>query len=112
MRLILVLLAAAVVGWSEPPQEAIERVLDAQVRAWNAADIDGFMAGYENSSDTVFIGTKIQRGYEAVRQRYHERYPNRERMGQLSFSDISIRMLGADYASVTGAFRLQRTQAA
>jgi ketosteroid isomerase-like protein len=40
--------------------------------------------------------------------RYLKRYPTREKMGTLRFSDIETRMLGAEYASVIGRFHLDR----
>jgi len=66
------------------------------------------MNGYENSPHTVFIGKKVQRGYEAVRLRYHDKYPTAEKMGRLTFSNLSVDLLSGDYASVTGAFQLMR----
>jgi ketosteroid isomerase-like protein len=67
------------------------------------------MNGYEDSPNTVFIGKTVQRGYEAVRRRYHDQYSKPEKMGKLRFSDLSVNLLGADYASVTGAFHLTRS---
>lgn len=58
------------------------RVLRDQVQARNGGDIDAFMKGYEDSPDTVFIGKTVQRGYEAVRRRYHDQYPTPEKMGK------------------------------
>jgi uncharacterized protein (TIGR02246 family) len=106
------LLLAAFVVFADSPEQAVRRVLSDQVEAWNAGAIDRFMSGYENSPDTVFIGKKIQRGYEAVRRRYHEQYPTLDRMGKLTFSDLSVHVLSAGYASVTGTFHLARTVAA
>ena len=111
LRIFVVLFAASIVFADSSAQE-IRRVLSDQVQAWNRGDLDAFMNGYENSPDTVFIGKAMQRGYEAVRRRYHEQYPTREKMGELSFSDLSIKLLGADYASVTGAFHLGRAASA
>ncbi len=107
LRTFVLLLVASVV-WAQSSEEAIRRVLEDQTQAWNRGDIDEFMTGYENSPDTVFIGKKVQRGYEAVRRRYHDQYPTPEKMGRLKFSNLSMNLLGADYASVTGAFQLTR----
>jgi ketosteroid isomerase-like protein len=112
MYRILVLLLAASAAAAPSSEEAIRGVLNDQAQAWNRADIDAFMTGYEDSPKTVFIGKTIERGYEAVRRRYHERYPTPEKMGKLTFSDLSVDLLGADYASVTGAFQLVRATAA
>ncbi|MBV9760910.1 MAG: SgcJ/EcaC family oxidoreductase [Acidobacteriaceae bacterium] len=112
MPRILILLLAAASAFAGSSDQAIRGVLADQTRAWNRGDIDAFMSGYENSPRTVFMGKTVQRGYEAVRSRYHERYPTPEKMGQLTFSNLSIELLGADYASVTGEFQLARGAAA
>jgi uncharacterized protein (TIGR02246 family) len=109
------LLFAASPGLVSPepasPETEIRKVLDDQVVAWNKGDIDSFMTGYDNSPNTTFVGATVQRGWETVRRNYHERYPNRDKMGTLDFSGIEIRMLDADYATVLGKFHLKRNTA-
>ncbi|MBV8865353.1 MAG: DUF3225 domain-containing protein [Acidobacteriaceae bacterium] len=107
LRTLVLLLATSVV-FADSSEQAIRRVLSDQAQAWNGGDIDAFMNGYDNSPNTVFIGKTVQRGYEAVRRRYREQYPALEKMGKLTFSDLSINLMGADYASVTGVFHLMR----
>jgi uncharacterized protein (TIGR02246 family) len=97
--------------YAASPETEIHKVLDDQVAAWNKGDIDTFMAGYENSPATTFVGTSVQRGWETVRRNYHERYPNRDKMGTLDFSGLEIKMLGNDYATVLGRFHLKRNAA-
>ena len=111
LRALVLLLAASAV-FADSSEQAIRRVLSDQVQAWNAGDIDAFMDTYENSPNTIFMGKTVRKGYEAVRRRYHEQYPTPENMGQLRFSDLSVTLLGTDYASVTGAFHLTRTVSA
>jgi uncharacterized protein (TIGR02246 family) len=98
--------------FADSSEQDIRRVLSDQVQAWNGGDLDAFMSGYEDSPNTVFIGKTVQRGYEAVRRRYHDQYPTPEKMGKLKFSDLSVNLLGTDYASVTGAFHLARSVSA
>src|SRR5689334_20411866 len=109
MLRILVLFLAASVVFADSSEQAIRRVLSDQVQAWNGHDIDAFMNGYEDSPNTIFMGKTFQRGYQAVRRRYRDRYSTPEKMGKLMFSDLSVNLLGADYASVTGAFHLTRS---
>lgn len=104
----LVLLLAASLVFADSSEQAIRGVLNDQTQAWNRGDIDTFMKGYDNSPNTVFIGKTMQRGYDAVRRRYHQQYPTPEKMGKLTFTDVSVVLLGADYASVIGAFHLVR----
>jgi uncharacterized protein (TIGR02246 family) len=111
LRALVLLLAVSVV-FADSSEQAVRRVLSDQVQAWNGGDIDAFMSGYEDSPNTVFIGKAVQRGYEAVRRRYHDQYPTPEKMGKLKFFDLSVNLLGADYASVTGAFHLTRSVSA
>ena len=88
------------------PQTAIRAVLDAQVRAWNAGDIDGFMQGYEDSPQTTFIGRTIRHGFTEILNSYKTNYAGKEKMGTLAFTDIDIRMLSSTNAVVTGKFHL------
>jgi ketosteroid isomerase-like protein len=95
-----------------PPEQDIRRVLDDQVVAWNHGDIPGFMEGYDKSESTTFVGTAITKGHAGVLANYRKRYPTPEKMGTLRFSDLEIRPLGAEYASVIGRFHLDRPAAA
>jgi ketosteroid isomerase-like protein len=88
--------------------KAIERVLRTQQNAWNRHDLEGFMAGYWNSSElTFFSGAKEQRGWQATMDRYLATYgsPGHE-MGQLEFSGLRIEVLGQEAAFVRGAWKL------
>ena len=43
----------------------IVKVVLAQEKAWNAGDIAGYVKGYKDSPDTLFIGKQISRGLQA-----------------------------------------------
>ncbi|MEO7142131.1 MAG: nuclear transport factor 2 family protein [Bryobacteraceae bacterium] len=107
----ILLLSAAVLSASaqtHSPQEAeIRSILSRQQTAWNRGDTEGFLQGY--APNTTFVGDKITRGLEEVRVRYQTHYPTLASMGHLTFSDIEIHMMGADYAYVLGRWRLERT---
>ena len=106
-RLISLLIALPLIAASS--EQDIRRVLDDQVAAWNRGDIPGFMEGYDKSESTTFVGSTITKGYAEVLANYRKRYPTPEKMGTLRFSDLEIRPLGADYASVIGRFHLDRS---
>src|SRR5579864_963993 len=108
MKKLLLLVACPLLALS--PEQEIRRVLDDQVAAWNRGDIPAFMEGYDKSKATTFVGTAITKGHAQVLARYLARYPTREKMGTLRFSDVEIRLLGPEYASVIGRFHLVRTQ--
>jgi len=120
----LTLIAAIIVASSATafPQPAktgdetqIRAVLNAQVDAWNRADIPTFMASYEDSPDTTFVGaTTVKKGFQAILERYRTNYTSKEQMGTLTFSDLDIRLLpsstgAVEFAVVTGRFHLNRT---
>ena len=106
----LVLLACGPIAAAPPTSERdIRAVLAMQQAAWNRGDVEAFMAGYDESATTTFVGATITHGFEQVLESYHRRYPSREKMGQLAFSELEIRLLGADYASVVGKWHLART---
>jgi ketosteroid isomerase-like protein len=90
---------------------AIKQVLTDQQSAWNRGDIDTFMHGYKNSAETTFIGKSIAYGYEPILERYKKNYSSHDAMGKLDFSDVTVKMLGENYAVVTGKFNLTRTAA-
>jgi ketosteroid isomerase-like protein len=83
--------------------------MEAQVLAWNRGDIDGFMSGYWNSPNLVFVsGTSVTRGWQPTLDRYKKNYSSKEKMGTLAFSDLEITILGKDAAVVLGSWSLTR----
>ena len=90
-------------------ESQIRALLDQQAAAWNRGDLSAFMAGYWQSSKTTFAGPSgIQRGYDAVLDRYRHTYPDRTAMGELTFSDLQIHMLSPEAAFVLGHWQLKR----
>jgi uncharacterized protein (TIGR02246 family) len=90
---------------------AIKQVLNDQQSAWNRGDIDTFMHGYNDSPETTFIGKTIAHGYAPILARYKNTFATRAAMGTLNFSELTVKMLGQNYAVVTGSFHLTRTPA-
>ncbi len=87
----------------------IRKVMDAQVMAWNNGDIDGFMRGYWNSPDLVFVsGANVTRGWQPTIERYKKNYDSRAKMGTLTFSDLEVDVLSKDSATVLGSWALAR----
>ncbi|HUO30184.1 MAG TPA: SgcJ/EcaC family oxidoreductase [Bryobacteraceae bacterium] len=92
--------------------DAVRAVLTHSEEAWNRGDLAAFAAYYDDSPDTTFVGREVVRGgVAAILNRYQKAYPTREKMGTLAFTNVAVRMLGADYALVTGEFHLTRTAA-
>jgi len=90
-------------------QASIESILSAQQKAWNDGNVEGFMKGYWHSEELTFSGSNgVSRGFEAVRERYHRNYPDRQTMGKLDFSGLEFHFLGKDGALVLGRWHLTR----
>jgi len=88
---------------------AVRAVMEAQSQAWNRGDIEGYMAGYERSQNTVFVsGDDVTRGWQPVLDRYKKKYDSREKMGTLTFSDLEVTPIGNDAAVVLGRWHLKR----
>lgn len=93
----------------ERAADEIRKVMNDQAAAWNQGSIDGFMRGYWNSPQLVFVsGTNVTRGWQPTIERYKKSYDSREKMGVLTFSDLEITILSKDSAVVLGSWSLQR----
>lgn len=120
MRSIVVALALLVApvgcdrrSFADTDRAAIEKVLSDQATAWNAGDLDGFMAGYLKGPDLVFTsGANIRRGYDASYQKYKKAYADGGNMGKLAFEVLEVRALGPDAAVVLGKYVLTETEKA
>ncbi|HYK38316.1 nuclear transport factor 2 family protein [Alloacidobacterium sp.] len=111
MLLIVLWLAPPKPVFAQDAESAIRQVLADQVSAWNRGDIDAFMQGYKDSPETTFIGKTMRQGWQQVMDRYKASYSTKDAMGALEFSDLKVRMLGTDYAVVTGKYHLTRAAA-
>ena len=88
-------------------ESQIRLLLTQQAAAWNRGDLQGFMEGYWKSPETTFAGANgVERGWQAVTDRYQRNYPNRAEMGTLDFSELEIHLLSKDAAFVMGRWHL------
>lgn len=93
----------------EKTKAAIRKVMDEQAAAWNRGDIEGFMQGYWNSPEMMFVsGDTMTKGWQPTLERYKKSYDTREKMGVLSFSELEITVIGKESAVVFGRFTLER----
>ena len=90
-------------------QKDIRAVLDAQVIAWNKADLPGFMKGYWNSKELTFVsGKDMTRGWQETLDRYKRRYQAEgKEMGKLTFSEVEMKIVAPGVALVTGKWALE-----
>jgi beta-aspartyl-peptidase (threonine type) len=106
---LLLYIAAQPPGTPEDPARPLKDVLTAQVKAWNDGDIDGYMSHYWKSERLTFSsGGQTTRGWEMTHERYRKRYPTRDDMGTLTFSDLEVTFLGEEAAMMLGRWRLER----
>jgi SAM-dependent methyltransferase len=76
---------------------------------WNRGDIEAFVQSYEQTPETTFVGATVSHGAENILARYRKGYPDRARMGKLTFTEMQARTLSATLAIVTGRYTLERT---
>ncbi len=90
-------------------EAAILLLLREQRDAWNAGDVEEFMArGYWRSEALVFVsGDSTYTGYDEVLARYRKRYTEGDaEMGQLSFTNLVVTGVTGAEATATGRWDL------
>jgi ketosteroid isomerase-like protein len=88
----------------------IVKTVLAQEKAWNAGDIAGYVKGYKDSPDTLFIGKQISRGFKGILEDYEHNYPDRSSMGTLTFSELEVHPIGDTLAVCIGKYHLERSK--
>ena len=98
---------------AQSARNEIQALLNAQMKAWNSGDIEGFMDGYENSKKLVFTsGATIRRGWQETLEKYKGRYGDKpETMGNLTFKIDETRFVGPNAAVVLGYWALKGGEA-
>jgi beta-aspartyl-peptidase (threonine type) len=94
-----------------PPasHEAVRKLLDDQVSAWNRHDLDGFLAGYRKDEHVVFITPEgSSRGYAELERRYRKSYNAPEKFGVLRFADLEFTTVDEKSVVARGTWRLAR----
>lgn len=96
--------------WAQSADEqAIRKILNDQISAWNAGNIEEFMKGYWNSDSLMFIGKSgVTYGYQNTLMNYKKHYSNADEMGALSFDLIKVQRLSPEYYFVVGKWHLKR----
>ena len=112
--LLAVLLAAASCTAAAPPSArdltpVIQAMLDSSAAGWNAGNLDGFMFTYADDSATTFMTPRGPvYGFDAIRGRYAPRFEPGAVRDSLTFTDLVVRSLDADYAIATARYVLNR----
>jgi ketosteroid isomerase-like protein len=86
------------------------KVVLAQEKAWNAGDLMGYVKGYKDSPETLFIGRQVSKGYAEILSEYKHDYPSPVTMGTLGFSELEVHPLSDNFAVCIGKFHLDRSK--
>ena len=90
-------------------EQKILNILDAQIKYWNAGDLENFMKGYWKSDSLMFIGKSgVTYGYNNTLENYKKGYPNLDAMGILNFNILKVEKISADAYFVVGKWHLTR----
>jgi|GEM_PF-327938 len=97
----------------EPAAQAgVQALLEQQRQAWNAGDLQAFVAGYWRSDQVVFASRdSVRLGATDLLARYRERYPDRAAMGTLAFDAPRLSSLGDGHVLAEGDWQLTRAGA-
>lgn len=89
---------------------SIALAMNEQENAWNEGDLDGFMKHYWKSDSLRFIGSRgLNYGWQTTLDNYKKSYPDREAMGQLTFTNKYMDVVAPDAAFIVGKWQLDRT---
>jgi ketosteroid isomerase-like protein len=89
--------------------DVVKAVL-AQEKAWNAGDIAGFVKGYKDSPDTIFIGRQVSKGFNQILEDYEHNYPTKASMGTLGFSELEVHPITDTVVICLGKYHLDRSK--
>ncbi len=87
--------------------DVVKAVL-AQEKSWNSGDLEGYVKGYKDSPDTLFIGRQISKGYAQIFEDYKRNYSTRAIMGTLAFTELEVHPLSDTFVVCLGKYHLDR----
>lgn len=86
---------------------AVAGVLQHGAEAWNAGDLDAFMADYGEDTATTYVGRRgLVRGRAAIRASYAPRFAPGVSRGTLRFENLEVDVLGPDAAFAIATYVL------
>jgi uncharacterized protein (TIGR02246 family) len=88
----------------------VVKVVLAQERAWNAGDVEGFVASFKNSPETISFGKAISRGYQQILEDYKRNYSTQASMGTLTYSELEVHSLSDTFAVCLGKYHVDRSK--
>jgi ketosteroid isomerase-like protein len=107
---LLFIAALPFVAHAQHDEQAIQQVLEKQVKGWNSGNIEAYMKGYWQSDSLMFIGKNGPKwGYKTTLENYKKSYPDTASMGKLRFDLLQLKKLSLEYYYVTGKWALKRS---
>jgi len=107
--LVITILVSATVLAQNKDETAIRKLLSAQVSEWNKGNIEGYMKGYWESDSLIFIGKNGPTyGYVSTLKRYKKAYPDKDAMGKLESTVITVKRLSDNFYFIIGKWALER----
>jgi ketosteroid isomerase-like protein len=88
----------------------VVNVVLAQEKAWNNGDLEGYVKGYKDSPDTLFVGKQVSKRYKEILADYEHNYPKRTGMRTLAFSELEVHTLSDTFAVCLGKYRVDRAK--
>ena len=90
-------------------ESRIRNLMQKQVDAWNAGNLEKFMETYLKSDQLVFIGKNGPKyGWQETLDNYRKSYPSRDAMGKLNFDILKIDPISRKAVFLTGKYHLTR----
>ena len=88
-------------------ETAIRSVFEAGCAAWNRGDLDGYLASYWDSEQTIWISNGfLTRGSKAIEAAYRARFSTPSQMGKLTVLELDIDVLTTEDAIAFGRWML------
>lgn len=92
---------------SKSTEAAIRDVFEAACAAWNRGDLEGYLASYWDSDQTIWVSSGVLTlGREAIVAAYKSRFANPQQMGQLTLAELEIEVLTPTDAIASGRWML------
>jgi uncharacterized protein (TIGR02246 family) len=86
----------------------IRSVFEAGCAAWNRGDLDGYLASYWDSDQTIWVSNgSLRRGSQAIAAAYRARFTTPSQMGKLTLRELDVDVLTSEDAIAFGRWVLE-----
>ena len=109
--ILFMLFSVCLYGQDQNEIKTIQNKMIEQEESWNKGEIKEFMNHYWKSDSLSFTGKNgVQNGWETTLDNYLRSYPNKNKMGKLKFSNLSIKKIDTNTITVLGKWKLLRNE--